>query len=127
VFLKLLFLPVRIISRPLLLMMEYLFRAAPQQRGVLQQQELDKLTQGVILYQFKACPFCIKVRRAIHRLNLNIEQRNANENPQYKTELMHGGGRWQTPCLRIEQDGEAVWLYESNDIIAYLDDNFGDK
>jgi glutathione S-transferase len=28
------------------------------------------------------------------------------------------------PCLLIEEDGEARWMYESNDIIAYLEKRF---
>ena len=34
---------------------------------------------------------------------------------------MVGGGKRQVPCLRIEATpGEVQWLYESMDIIAYL-------
>ncbi|WP_240472671.1 glutathione S-transferase N-terminal domain-containing protein [Salinivibrio socompensis] len=28
------------------------------------------------------------------------------------------------PCLRIDQGGEIQWMYESDDIIEYLRDNF---
>ena len=34
---------------------------------------------------------------------------------------MVGGGKRRVPCLRIEATpGEVQWLYESMDIIAYL-------
>lgn len=37
-------------------------------------------------------------------------------------ELVTGGGRATVPCLRIEQDDGAVeWMYESLDIIKYID------
>jgi glutathione S-transferase len=39
---------------------------------------------------------------------------------QYRQELLEQGGKVKVPCLRIEQDGQVKWLYESNDIIAYL-------
>jgi glutathione S-transferase len=30
------------------------------------------------------------------------------------------------PCLRIEkEDGSSEWMYESKDIIAYLDERYG--
>ena len=77
------------------------------------------------LYQFNSCPFCIKVRRTLHRLDLPMELRNAKEDP-YKNELIHGGGRHKVPCLRIEEkEGEVSWMYESKDIVRYLDERFG--
>ncbi|MCW8887509.1 MAG: glutathione S-transferase N-terminal domain-containing protein [Gammaproteobacteria bacterium] len=121
---KLLFLPVRLIMKPILLAMEHTLRPAPIQRPAERQAEVDAETKGLTLYQFRACPFCIKVRRNIRRLNLDIEKRNANENPQYQEELIDGGGRWQTPCLRIEKDGKYEWLYESSDIIDYLNNKY---
>ena len=122
--LKLIFLPVRLIMRPILLVMEHTFNPAPVQRSAELQAEVDAETKGLTLYQFRACPFCIKVRRNMRRLNLDIEKRNANENPDYQAELMEGGGRWQTPCLRIENEGKVEWLYESSDIINYLNKKY---
>ena len=62
----------------------------------------------------------MKVRRAIKREGLNIETRDAKNNEQYRQELLEQGGKIKVPCLRIEQNGQTQWLYESNDIIAYL-------
>ena len=77
------------------------------------------------LYQFFACPFCIKTRRALHRLNLPMELRNAQQGSPYRDELAQGGGRVKVPCLRIDENGTTTWMYESSDIIAYLDKRFG--
>ena len=83
--------------------------------------ELTKLS----LYQFKACPFCVKVRRQMRRLNIKIECRDAKNNPIYRKELLAEGGRLKVPCLRIEQpDGQVQWLYESDDINRYLQQTF---
>lgn len=76
------------------------------------------------LYQFYACPFCIKTRRALHRLNLPIETRSASEGSQHRQTLLTGGGAIKVPCLRIEQDNEVKWMYESSDIIQYLNQRF---
>ena len=83
------------------------------------------MTQHLSLYQFEACPFCIKVRRAIARLNLDIAVHDINRSPQYEEELIQGGGRRKVPCLRISQSDDSVkWLYESSEIVAYLEQKF---
>ncbi|HAI96784.1 MAG TPA: glutaredoxin, partial [Methylococcaceae bacterium] len=38
-----------------------------------------------------------------------------------------GGGKLKVPCLRIEEDGKVSWMYESSDIINYLEDRFAVK
>ena len=56
------------------------------------------------------------------RLGLNIELRNINQNQQYREELIREGGKKTVPCLKITNDDQSVtWLYESNDIINYLE------
>jgi glutathione S-transferase len=37
------------------------------------------------------------------------------------------GGKVQAPCLKITHDNTVEWLYESGDIIDYLDEKFGKK
>ncbi len=97
-----------------------------QKRDAQQQACADRVTQSLSLYQFYACPFCLKVRRAIKRLNLKIETRDAQKNPG-RSELNAGGGQIKVPCLRIDDAAETRWLYESDDIIAYLEKRFGDS
>jgi len=58
--------------------------------------------------------------RAIKREGLKIETRDAKNNQQFRQELLEQGGKIKVPCLRIEKNGQVEWLYESNDIIAYL-------
>jgi len=69
-------------------------------------------------------PFCVKTRRTIHRLGLNIETRDAKRNPVHKDELVNGGGQYKVPCLAIQEEGKTRWMYESNDIISYLEQRF---
>ena len=75
------------------------------------------------LYQLVGCPFCIKVRRTLRRLDIDgeLELRNCERGP-WREELIREGGMMQAPCLRIPAtETEAVrWLYESDAIIAYL-------
>ena len=119
---------VRLILTPFLLIAEKLNTPKPLKREPAEQAEIDKACQQLVMYQFLACPFCIKVRKEIARLNLSIEQRDAQHNAAHRAELEAGGGRVKVPCLRIEHDKEEVrWLYESNDIIAYLQQRFASK
>ncbi len=89
------------------------------------QAQVDKQTRLLALYQFHACPFCVKVRRAMKRFSLDIELRDAKNNDTFRQELLENGGRVKVPCLRItNDDGSVSWMYESNDIIRYLEQRF---
>lgn len=112
---------IRFVTGRLILFFDALFSPKPVVRSREQQAQLDKTTQPLSLYQFAACPFCVKVRRAIKRLNLKIELKDAKKNPTIADELVRGGGKLQVPCLKIQKaDGSMTWMYESGDIIAYL-------
>ena len=89
------------------------------------QQKLDAQTAHLKLYQFQQCPFCVRTRRSIRSLGLNIETRDARNDPRWQSELIEQGGKYQVPCLRIDKgDDNIEWLYESNNIIRYLDQRF---
>lgn len=90
------------------------------------QETVDQQTASMTLYQFEACPFCVKVRRAIKRLNLNIKLKDAKRDCVAQEELLKGGGRVKVPCLKlVGEDGAVQWMYESSDIVAYLEKRFG--
>ena len=110
---------------PILLAADRLTRPRGIKRSPDEQQRIDRQTKNLVMYQFFTCPFCIKTRRAIKRLSLNIETRDALKNASSRQQLLEGGGVIKVPCLRITQaDGSVEWLYESNDIINYLNENF---
>jgi glutaredoxin len=89
-------------------------------RSIEEQTLIDQKTNGLIIYEMIACPFCVKVRREIKRLGLNIKRINVKENAADMNTLVTQGGKFQVPCLRIERQQGVEWLYESNDIIKYL-------
>lgn len=110
----------------IVLTVNFLTRPAAIERSAEEQAAVDGETAKMALYQFDACPFCVKVRRQMTRQALKIELRDAKNNPDIKAELLREGGSPKVPCLRIEKDDGAVqWLYESNDIIAFLKTKFG--
>jgi len=96
------------------------------QRSEAEQKDAEQRAGKLSLYQFYACPFCVKTRRVISQLNLPIETRDAQKGA-YREELKKEGGQIKVPCLRIEEDNGVRWMYESSDIIAYLQDNFSDE
>ena len=109
----------------LILLVDLLTSPRPPQRDPAVQAGIDAATAGMALYQFRACPFCVKTRRAMKRLGLGIELRDARTDPQWRRQLLSGGGRLQVPCLFVPGNpGEDRWMYESGDIIAYLERRF---
>ena len=100
---------------------DWLSRPRKTIRSPQDQQTAQDAVKGLSLYQFYACPFCVKTRRAIHQLNVTIEARDINKNPMHREQLEMGGGKVKVPCLRIDNGTETQWMYESNDIIEYLE------
>ena len=119
------FKPIRWVLGQIIIFVDWLTRPKPITRPADTQAEVDKQTGSMVLYQFQQCPFCVKTRRQIRRLALNIEQRDARNDPQWNQELINKGGKYQVPCLKITSgDGSVQWMYESTDINQYLDEKF---
>jgi len=115
----------RLILTPFVLLSEKLSTPKAIERSPERQAEIDKATESLALYEFRACPFCIKVRKEMARLGLNIERRDAQRDPKHREALLKGGGAVKVPCLLIvDEQGEERWLYESGDINAWLGREF---
>jgi glutaredoxin len=109
----------------LILMCNWVFTPKSIKRNAQLQAKINEQTEQLTLYQYKACPFCVKVRRAMKRHSLNIETRDAKRSDSAKDELLAGGGQLKVPCLKVSKDSEpAQWIYESGDIIGYLEGRF---
>ena len=105
----------------IILTFDFLTRPKPILREKTKQFKLDAITSNYSMYQFHACPFCVKVRRQIRKHSLNIELRDAKNNGDFKEELVREGGLHKVPCLRIDHNEiETKWLYGSDNIINYL-------
>ena len=124
-FFKYFFKAAHYIIGPILLLLDALVPPRAMARDAGAQQQVDSSTRNLVLYHFKMCPFSIKVKRAVRRLSLNIEARDALRDEASREELLRGGGQIKVPCLRItDEEGNATWMYESSDIIAYLQERF---
>lgn len=109
----------------ILVLVDLITRPRRLKRSAEAQATVEKAQSELCLYQLFACPFCIKTRRAMHKLNLSVEKRSVAKGSPYREELAQQGGKIQSPCLRIEKDGKVEWMYESSDIIRYLEQRFG--
>ena len=124
---RLFFRSLRAILGPFMLLADRLTRPQGIARAPAAQQAVDARTQNLALYHFPTCPFCLKTRRVIRRLSLNIELRDARNDPAQRAALIAGGGKPQVPCLLITNaDGSQTWLYESDAINAWLNREFAD-
>ncbi|MFM9745450.1 hypothetical protein ACKI2C_48695, partial [Streptomyces brasiliscabiei] len=57
----------------LILFFDFIFTPRSKKRPEDEQAMLDQTTSHYKLYQFKACHFCVKVRRAIKRKGLKVD------------------------------------------------------
>ncbi len=123
---RLFFKALRAVIGPFLLLGHRLTRPKGIVRPPAEQQAVDARTRHLALYHFPSCPFCLKTRRTMHRLSLDIELRDAQNDAAHRDTLISGGGKRQVPCLLIaDAQGERSWLYESDAINAYLIREFG--
>lgn len=110
---------------PFMLLWAKLATPKGMERPLEAQLQVDRECGKLALYHFKTCPFCIKVRHEMARLSLPIALRDAQHDAGHREDLLKGGGKIQTPCLQItDGQGSIQWLYESSDIIKYLQQRF---
>jgi glutathione S-transferase len=77
------------------------------------------------LYEFEACPYCRKVREALTMLDLEAMIYPCPKNgPRFRKQVVAKGGKAQFPYLVDPNTGKA--MYESDDIVAYLYETYGD-
>jgi glutaredoxin len=107
----------------LIILIDWIFSPSRLKRTNDVQADVNQQTAALKLYQFYACPFCIKTRRSMKRLNLAIETRNAQAG-EFREELQLMGGKIKVPCLKIEGEDGVSWVYESDAIINYLEKRF---
>jgi glutathione S-transferase len=57
---------------------------------------------------------------ALEEKGISVDLRNTMTHRHHAQDLMQKGGSRMVPCLLIENEGEQQWMYESMDILKYL-------
>ena len=118
----------RVILGPVMLLKERLTQPAGLVRLQVAQEIIDKQCESLVLFHYKTCPFCMKVRQEMRRLSLPIQCLDAQAEGPNREALRQGGGLTKVPCLQItDAAGSSQWLYDSDKIIAYLRGRFSDS
>jgi len=116
---------IRWILGKIILFFNWAFTPRSVKREPGAQANIDEETAHLTLYQYEACPFCVKVRRAMKRHSLNIATRDAKRSESAREELVEGAGKLKVPCLRIDDgQGKVQWMWDSSEIIGYLENRF---
>ncbi|KAL5545833.1 hypothetical protein UlMin_005520 [Ulmus minor] len=77
------------------------------------------------IYEFEGCPFCRKVREIVAVLDIDVLFYPCPRNgPNFRPKAVQLGGKQQFPYMVDPNTG--VSMYESDDIIKYLADKYGD-
>lgn len=95
--------------------------AAQTENEAEENRALDQATGKLTLYHYPSCPFCRRVSAAVRQLGMNIAAKNILLDAEARAELIAGGGRSTVPCLRIDNPDGSIWMYESKDIVRYLE------
>ena len=124
---KYLFLPIHFVVGGLIRIVDRVTRPTPLTRSETDQQAIDEKCKNMTLHQYPSCPFCIRVKRNMTRLNLHIRLADPRKDPQSMKLLQEEGGKVQVPCLQIvDENGRSTWMYESADINSYLEQQFSE-
>jgi len=109
----------------LILFINWLTTPKSIKRRAEMQTAIDEQCRTLTLYQYKACPFCVKVRRTLKRLYLPVATRDPKRSADAKKELIAGSGKLKVPCLKIDNGEDGIqWMFDSKDIISYLEGRF---
>jgi glutaredoxin 3 len=77
------------------------------------------------LYELDGCPYCAKVKDKLADLDLDYESHMVASSHDERTEVEDVSGQTGVPVL-VDPDHGVDGMAESDDIVAYLDETYGD-
>jgi len=82
--------------------------------------------QPIQIYEFEGCPFCKKVREAVIWLDLDVLFYPCPQGgPTFREQVKNEGGRDRPTFPYMVDPNTETKMFESDDIIDYLYDNYG--
>jgi hypothetical protein len=80
------------------------------------------LFAGYTLYGFRISTYSLKARIGLKRLGLDLPMKDILESEEAYRELMAGGKRDLSPCLRIDHPGKpSEWIYHARKIVEHCE------
>jgi glutaredoxin len=76
------------------------------------------------LYELEGCPYCAKVKRKLDELGLEYESHMVARSHAERTEVEEVSGQTGVPVL-VDNTNGIEGMPESDDIVAYLDREYG--
>ena len=104
--------------------LEILTRPQPMQRSERERKLHAAELKGLRIYDYRSCPSSLALRRALHRLNLDIQYCDIRKCPVHLDALLAQYGRIHVPLLRIDSPHGPQWLDDVQQIIQYLNQRF---
>jgi glutathione S-transferase len=77
------------------------------------------------LYELSGCPYCAKVKRKLDELGLEYESHMVPRSHSDRDEVKAVSGQTGVPVL-VDNDNGIEGMPESDDIVAYLEETYGD-
>lgn len=77
------------------------------------------------LFQMEQCPFCVRVRLKLEELNIDYISKPSAPGSPNRDILQNLGGQQMVPFLHDPE--ENIRMYESLDIINYLENKYGNN
>ncbi|MEF8756957.1 MAG: glutathione S-transferase N-terminal domain-containing protein [Halobacteriales archaeon] len=80
---------------------------------------------AIELYTLSGCPYCAKVENKLDELDLEYEAHEVPRSHDDRDEVEAISGQTGVPVL-VDQDHGVEGMPESDDIVAYLEETYGD-
>ncbi|WP_256686016.1 glutathione S-transferase N-terminal domain-containing protein [Halococcus qingdaonensis] len=82
-------------------------------------------TEPLVLYRLQACPFCERVVRRLHELDVDYESRFVEARHSERDAVKRACGKRTVPAVVDPNTG--VTMAESANIVEYLDGTYGER
>jgi len=81
---------------------------------------------NLTLYELEGCPYCAKVTEKLAELGLEYESVTVPSSHDQRDEVKEVSGQTGVPVL-VDEDHGVEGMPESDDIIEYLEETYGDS